>query len=568
MKRGRRFVSLLLALTMICSLMVNASATESQEEIKAYLNYDITVTYNGNTQTLKDAAGNTVYPVSYNGTTYLPVRAVSNMLGIEVEWDGATRTVILSEPAGGRTAARSDSKASTASGQEEITAYLAPGITVKYNGETQALKDAAGNIVYPVSYNGTTYLPVRAVSNMLGVAVDWDGATQTVILRESNMETDHGESSNEPAGAVEKSDDGTITITGTVDEVRAALEEIGLDSNTVDRLLNASKDSAPGSDITVTITTGGNKTSTDVNKDDKDDKNYEPTSVAEDWAEIDATTANDGYVRVKWTKAPVNHARCIVRWTTDDKTESVQYLINKEQSFGKWIKIPLTAGSQKYTVQFELLYSEEDINDSKIEAELDLIDNDILALKFDTDMEDENAWTLVSTVNADYEASPNASKKAAELTKKCKTDAEKITAIFKYVAKTIKYDKDLVKNEEKRIAAGESSFIVDSERDLNPDDILKAKKGVCEHYAVLMAAMLRSVGVPCKMVSGSMKKSDGTIGRHAWVAVKPETGKLDMKALGAGMEPDGEWVRLDPTNGTRVPKQTANDDNYETFYYN
>lgn len=567
MKRGRRFVSLVLALVMICSLVVNASAAESQEEIKAYLNYDITVTYNGNTQTLKDAAGNTVYPVSYNGTTYLPVRAVSNMLGIEVEWDGATQTVILSEPAGGRTAVRSDREASTASGQEEITAYLAPGITVKYNGETQTLKDAAGSTVYPVSYNDTTYLPVRAVSNILGVAVDWDGATQTVILGESNTETDHGESSNEPAGAVEKSDDGTITITGTVDEVRAALEEIGLDDNTIDRLLNAAKNYAVDNKVTVTLTMGEKKPSTDVNKDDKDDKNYEPTSVAENWAEIDATTANDGYVRVKWTKAPVSRARCIVKWTKDGEPKNVQYLMNKEQSFGKWIKIPLTAGNQRYTVQFELLYSEEDINNSKIEAELDLIDNDILALKFDTAMEDENAWTLVSTVNADYEASPNASKKAAELTKNCKTDAEKITAIFNYVAKTIKYDYVGLKNEEKRVAAGESLFIVDSERNLNPDNILKTKKGVCAHYASLMAAMLRSVGVPCKMVHGSMKKSDGTTGGHAWVAVKPETGKLDTKALGAGMEPDGEWIRLDPTNGIRVPKHTANDDNYEVINY-
>ena len=47
MKHGRRFVSFLLALVMICGLMVNAGAAEAQEEISAYLSYDITVTYNG-----------------------------------------------------------------------------------------------------------------------------------------------------------------------------------------------------------------------------------------------------------------------------------------------------------------------------------------------------------------------------------------------------------------------------------------------------------------------------------------------------------------------------------------
>ena len=132
MKRGRRFVSFLLAMVMVCSLMVSAGAAEAQEEISAYLSYDITVTYNGEAQTMTDAAGNTVYPVSYNGTTYLPVRAVSNMLGVAVEWDGTTQTVILSDSTDGRTVAENGGAASTASGQEEIKAYLAPGITVKY----------------------------------------------------------------------------------------------------------------------------------------------------------------------------------------------------------------------------------------------------------------------------------------------------------------------------------------------------------------------------------------------------------------------------------------------------
>ena len=36
--------------------------------------------------------------------------------------------------------------------------------TIRYNGETQTLFDANKNRVYPITYNGTTYLPVRAVS--------------------------------------------------------------------------------------------------------------------------------------------------------------------------------------------------------------------------------------------------------------------------------------------------------------------------------------------------------------------------------------------------------------------
>jgi len=44
---------------------------------------------------MKDGLGNPVYPIIYNGTTYLPIRAVSNMLDIPVAWDATTKTVIL-----------------------------------------------------------------------------------------------------------------------------------------------------------------------------------------------------------------------------------------------------------------------------------------------------------------------------------------------------------------------------------------------------------------------------------------------------------------------------------------
>ncbi len=69
-----------------------------------------------------------------------------------------------------------------ASNLQSITAYLNKGVTVKYNGVEQSMTDANGNRVYPITYNGTTYLPARSVSNMLGVDVTWDGANNTVGL--------------------------------------------------------------------------------------------------------------------------------------------------------------------------------------------------------------------------------------------------------------------------------------------------------------------------------------------------------------------------------------------------
>lgn len=43
----------------------------------------------------KDANGQTVEPFIYNGTTYLPVRAVGSAIGKEVNWDGVEKVVYL-----------------------------------------------------------------------------------------------------------------------------------------------------------------------------------------------------------------------------------------------------------------------------------------------------------------------------------------------------------------------------------------------------------------------------------------------------------------------------------------
>ncbi len=73
-----------------------------------------------------------------------------------------------------------------------VTAFAASTTTL-YNVRTNGVKivvdgkklnptDVNGNKVEPIIYNGTTYLPVRAVANALGKAVYWDGPTYTVYL--------------------------------------------------------------------------------------------------------------------------------------------------------------------------------------------------------------------------------------------------------------------------------------------------------------------------------------------------------------------------------------------------
>jgi len=63
-----------------------------------------------------------------------------------------------------------------------IQAYLSPGITVLVDGKTKTFTDVNGNVVYPITYNGTTYLPVRAVGFAVGKEVNWDGILKTVYI--------------------------------------------------------------------------------------------------------------------------------------------------------------------------------------------------------------------------------------------------------------------------------------------------------------------------------------------------------------------------------------------------
>lgn len=93
----KKTLTMVLAVVLAFSLGVVATATAG--EVQKTLTYrNIKITINGSTLTPKDANGNVVEPFIIDGTTYLPVRAVANALGLEVGWDAASNTVSLAEP--------------------------------------------------------------------------------------------------------------------------------------------------------------------------------------------------------------------------------------------------------------------------------------------------------------------------------------------------------------------------------------------------------------------------------------------------------------------------------------
>lgn len=90
----RTLKMLCISMAVIFSLSVFAYATSQTRDIEVLFN-DIRILINKENFNAKDVNGNDVEPFIYNGTTYLPVRAVANAFDKNVDWKPETSTVIL-----------------------------------------------------------------------------------------------------------------------------------------------------------------------------------------------------------------------------------------------------------------------------------------------------------------------------------------------------------------------------------------------------------------------------------------------------------------------------------------
>lgn len=83
---------------LVCGLLVTgAAAAAEMRRLTVTEDTSISVSINGEEQVLFDANGKEVFPLVNEGTTYLPVRAVSALTGYDVNWNEETRTVELTK---------------------------------------------------------------------------------------------------------------------------------------------------------------------------------------------------------------------------------------------------------------------------------------------------------------------------------------------------------------------------------------------------------------------------------------------------------------------------------------
>ena len=98
MKKGKKTVAFLagmVAMLLICAVSIPALAIRNTTSLNDVLVGGIRIVIDGQELHPTDVNGNPVDPMIYNGTTYLPVRAVASALGKAVAWDGPSYTVYL-----------------------------------------------------------------------------------------------------------------------------------------------------------------------------------------------------------------------------------------------------------------------------------------------------------------------------------------------------------------------------------------------------------------------------------------------------------------------------------------
>ena len=252
---------------------------------------------------------------------------------------------------------------------------------------------------------------------------------------------------------------------------------------------------------------------------------------ANDKAEVDASNAAEGYLLVKYTGGKDTRIKVQV------SKGAVVYTYNLNPA-GRAETLPLTEGNGTYTVKVF-----ENTSGSKY------------ALAYSTDvavaLRNDFLPFLYLNQYVDYKAGSSVVKKAAELTAGQSNDLDKVNKVYFYVTDSLTYDYDLAANVK-------SGYLP------NVENVLAVKKGICFDYAALMASMLRSQNIPCKLVIGYA----GDV-YHAWIDVYVDgVGWVDKLIYFDGTG----WTMMDPTfvstgkHSEEILKYVTNSSNYTQKY--
>lgn len=195
---------------------------------------------------------------------------------------------------------------------------------------------------------------------------------------------------------------------------------------------------------------------------------------------IDYSNRSQGYIMIKYTGSNSKVKLQIINRNT----------YNYDIFGSDWAAFPLTDGNGNYNIRVM-----ENISGNRYS----------MALSANISVQLENSLVpfLQSHQRIDFNHSTSCVKKAASLVSGKKTDLDKVTAIYNWVVSYYTYD-------HQKARTVQSGYIPDL------DNIYRLKKGICYDYASTTCAMLRSQGIPSKMVFGFVGKDNEY---HAWISV-------------------------------------------------
>ena len=248
-------------------------------------------------------------------------------------------------------------------------------------------------------------------------------------------------------------------------------------------------------------------------------------------AEIDASNTSEGYVMVRYSGS---NNKIRVQVTKDGGTPYTYALDND----GEFDVLPFSQGSGGYTVNIL-----ENVGGNRYSLELGQHLNVQLrssTLPFLYPNQYVNFWPGCKTAEL-----------GAQLAAGAPDELTVVANIYNWVIKNISYDFYKAEN---------SSFGYLP----NVDTIISTKKGICFDYGAVMAAMLRTQGIPTRLDVGYA----GSI-YHAWISVYlREVGWVNGIIYFDGQT----WKRMDPTfassgnSSSDIMAYIGNGANYNTMY--
>ena len=255
---------------------------------------------------------------------------------------------------------------------------------------------------------------------------------------------------------------------------------------------------------------------------------HEEQAKGSDNAKIDLSCVAQGYVALSATSAKR------LKFLVEKDGITYQYDID---SGGTPSIFPLQGGDGTYN--FRVM---ENTTGTKY--------GELYATSCSVKLEDEFQPFLRPSDYVKYTKDSACVKKAGELAQEASDALGVVGGVFEFICDTVTYDQE-------KARTVQSGYLPD------PDETMSTGKGICFDYAALTAAMLRSQGIPTKMVFGNVSPDDLY---HAWnMFYTEETGWVTAKYEVKG----GDWNRLDLTfssNGTDL-NFIGDGSNYSDVYY-